>query len=68
MKDIITDAYKENSGERPTDDALIRWSGGLVDFTLGWNACQEFMLEEQAKEKDDREEQNDLEHLYTGDF
>lgn len=37
-------------------------------FELGVEVGMRFMLEEQAKEKDDREEQNDLEHLYRGDY
>ena len=37
-------------------------------FRLGADVMQQFMLEEQAKEKDDKDEQNDLEHLHTGDF
>jgi len=73
MKDIITDAYKEMFSAKNKDGSLQErddhaWRLTRNGFIAGAEWMQEFMVEEQAKEKDDRDEQNDLEHIYKGDF
>ena len=57
MKDIILSAYIETHGHYKSFAWFGRqkeWHNGLDTFTAGWNACQEYMLEQKNESNPDR--------------
>lgn len=74
MKDIILSAYKEKFGEEGRVGEVWGVTYKHVHlikeraFTDGWNACQEFMDEQEARDEDWQEELMEQEGLQQGDF
>ena len=70
MKDIIKKEYIKYNGTYPEHEPLLhgQWFDDLHAYTAGWLACEEFMLEEQAKEKDYQDLLDDEKALSDGGF